>query len=123
MDDKYARRSLLLTSISLPLGIFIGKSVELVLKSTNPSHVNIAADLAYLAHIMLTTMAAVVICWILALAFAYKAHKQQENKTAVKFAAATLLVVIALTLSLLLLNKAVTTKIEQAKLQTINSQQ
>lgn len=122
MNDEYSRRSLLLTSISLPLGIFVGKCVELVLKSTNPSHVNVAADLAYLAHIIIATMATVVFFWILALVFAFMGYRRHESKTIVKFAAATLLVVIMLTLSTLVLNKAVTTKIEQARFQTVNSQ-
>jgi hypothetical protein len=118
MNDTYARKSLLWSALALPLTLFVGKVVEIVLKTTNPSHVNIAHPLAYLTQGILSSIFTILVCWTAALIYAFMAHKRGEDRAAVKLAATALVLVMCLTLVALIANNITTSKVEHTKLLT-----
>jgi hypothetical protein len=115
MNDKYARRSLVLTGLALPLGLFVGKAVELVLKTLNPAHIDISGVLAYLAPIILSTIFTVTICWLAAVGCAFMSYKRGEDKKNVKRAGLVLLLVIFLTMCSLIFIKQINKKVYYMK--------
>lgn len=115
MNDKNVQRSLTYTALALPLGLFVGKVVELVLKSTNPSNVDITGVLAYLGVILWSGIIVVVVCWVLALIFAIVAHKKGEEPGAVRLAAILLIIIVMFSIVALLASKTTDNLIQSEK--------
>lgn len=55
-DNRLAYGSIVCSSLLLPATLLLGKILEFVIKSANPSHVDVHGGLAYLAIIIYGTM-------------------------------------------------------------------
>jgi hypothetical protein len=121
MQARYSKVSLILTALAVPLALFVGKLLEFILKSTNPSNVNVASSLAYLGIIIMSSIIVAVVCWVASMLCVVVAKKKGEDISFTKAALIVLVVTICLTVIGLLASKTTDNIIDNAKQASVSS--
>ncbi len=116
MERKFSVASIVATAISLPLCLFVGKTLELMLKSINPSNVNIEAPLAYLGTVITSGLICLAVCWLSALGLAIVAYKKHEDTALARTALICIVVVVGLSLGAAVASQKTSALIERTKL-------
>lgn len=113
MKSSYGKASVIIASLLIPVGFLAGQLVAWRLKSTNPSNVDITADLAYLRPILVSSFSVVIVLSVLVVILAVLGFKKDSNPQLAKTSLITLAaVVIVSAIGLLVQNRV--TKVENA---------
>lgn len=105
--EKSTRVSIACAAILLPATILFSKVVEYILKSTNPSNVNIYHELAYLSPILIASIVFYSIIFIIGMTSGIYALKSSSSKFA-RLSVMLLSVELVMAVASLLLQRATT---------------
>lgn len=95
-----AKVSVASAALLLPVSFLLGKVVEYFLKSSNPSNVDVTQPLAYLAHILWTSIITFGILFVISLVTGLLALRGPSKKLA-KIGLSILIVELVVTIILL----------------------
>jgi len=79
MKKSYSTISTTLIALALPVAAVVGLLSNLIIKSNNPSNVDITAGLAYLQPTMIVAIGTFAVLAIAGIIFAFLARKQGEK--------------------------------------------
>lgn len=94
--NQYGVISLATTALVLPLTVFIGTLVNLVLKTRNSQNINIASEGAYQQPVLATTAVLFIILTIASIVFAIIGLKKSSESALSKVSLALITVIILL---------------------------
>lgn len=105
-DNRLAYGSIICSALLLPGTILIGKTVEYMIKSINPNHIEVHGVLAYLGVILISSMIVFGLITLTAAGLAWALWRNGEKKMAT-LSMIILVSEIAATILILVLNSAV----------------